>query len=255
MNSNNDISEVIRDWKYQPGQVSARKIKGKDGKEKIQMRVELGLLQMETEGRPDGKRPHGKESLLEYHLSRLEEYRTKHGSTKGFRLNKDECEDLYREALEYYQRYLSLFSLKDYEGVIRDTERNLRVHNLAESYAVDEKYRRIFTKYVPYIIMMNAKARALIDLERKEYHKALMETKRGIQRIDEFFKNRGQSESSEKSEEIANLRELSEEIRRKKPLTELDKLKLELEEAVRREDFETAAKLRDVIKGLEGRKL
>ncbi|TET45221.1 hypothetical protein E3J59_04100 [Candidatus Aerophobetes bacterium] len=103
--------------------------------------------------------------------------------------------------------------------------------------------------------MMNAKARALIDLERKEYHKALMETKRGIQRIDEFFKNRGQSESSEKSEEIANLRELSEEIRRKKPLTELDKLKLELEEAVRREDFETAAKLRDVIKGLEGRKL
>jgi len=255
MNNNNDISEVIRDWEYESGQISARKIKGKDGKEKIQMRVELGLLQMETEGRPDGKRPHGKESLLEYHLSRLEEYRAKHGSTKGFRLNKDECEDLYREALEYYQRYLSLFSLKDYEGVIRDTERNLRVHNLAESYAVDEKYRRIFTKYVPYIIMMNAKARALIDLERKEYHKALMETKRGIQRIDEFFKNRGQSESSEKSEEIANLRELSEEIRRKKPLTELDKLKLELEEAVKREDFETAAKLRDVIKGLEGRKL
>jgi len=35
----------------------------------------------------------------------------------------------------------------------------------------------------------------------------------------------------------------------------MDKLKLEMEEAVRREDFETAAKLRDVIKGLEGRKL
>ena len=254
MNSNNDISEVIRDWEYQPGQISARKIKGKDGKEKIQMRVELGLIQMETEGRPDGKRPYGKESLLEYHLSRLEEYRAKHSSTKGFRLNKDECEDLYREALEYYQRYLSLFSLKDYEGVIRDTERNLRVHNLAESYAADEEYRRVFTKYVPYMIMMNAKARALIDLEKEQYHKALMETKRGIQRIDEFFKDRGQPESSEGSEEIANLRELSEEIRRKKPLTELDKLKLELEEAVEREDFEKAAKLRDVIRRLEGGK-
>ena len=253
MNSN-DIGEVIRDWEYEPGQISARKIKGKDGKEKIQMRVELGLIQMETEGRPDGKRPHGKESLLEYHLSRLEEYRAKHGTTVGFKLNKDECEHFYREALEYYQRYLSLFSLKDYEGVIRDTERNLMAHNLAESYAVDEEYRRIFTKYVPYIIMMNAKAKALINLEKKGYDKALMETKRGIQRIDDFFKGRGQSESSEKSEEIANLRGLGEDIRRKKPLTDLDKSKLELEEAVEREDFEKAAKLRDVIRRLEGGK-
>ena len=254
MDNNRDISEVIRDWEYQPGQTSARKIKGKDGKEKIQLRVELGLLQMETKGRPDGKRPYGKASLLEYHLSKLEQYRAKHGSTMGFKLDKDECEDLYREALQYYQRYLSLFSLKDYQGVVRDTERNLKAHNLAESYAVDEEYRRIFTKYVPYIIMMNAKAKALINLDKTQYNKALMETKRGIQRIDEFFKNRGQSEFSEKSEEIASLRELGEEIRRKKPLTELDKLELDLEEAVKREDFEKAAKLRDAIRRLEGGK-
>lgn len=254
MNNNKDISEIIRDWEYQPGQTSARKIKGKDGKEKIQLRVELGLLQMETKGRPDGKRPYGKASLLEYYLSKLEEYRAKHGSTMGFKLDKDECEDLYREALQYYQRYLSLFSLKDYQGVVRDTERNLKAHNLAESYAVDEEYRRIFTKYVPYIIMMNAKAKTLINLDKKQYNKALTETKRGIQRIDEFFKNRGQSELSEKSEEIASLRELGEEIRRKKPLTELDKLKLDLEEAVKREDFEKAAKLRDAIRRLEGGK-
>lgn len=248
MNSNKDVSGIIRDWEYQPGQTSARKIKGRDGKERIQMRIELGLLQMETQGRPDGERPHGKASLLDYHLSRLDEYRAKHGATKGFKLNKDECEGLYREALQYYQRYLSLFSLKDYGGVVRDTERNLRAHNLAESYAVDEEYRGIFTMYVPYIIMMNAKAKALMEQEKKKYNKALTEVKRGIQRIDDFLSNRGQSELSEKSEEIASLRELGEEIRRKKPLTELDRLKLELEDAVKREDFEKAAKLRDVIK-------
>ncbi len=252
MNNSEDISEIIRDWEYQPGQTSARKIRGEDGKEKIQMRVELGLLQMETEGRPDGERPYGKASLLDYHLSRLEEYRAKHGSTKGFKLNKDECEDLYREALQYYQRYLSLFSMKDYGEVVRDTERNLKAHNLGESYAVDEEYRRIFTMYVPYIIMMNGKAKALIELEKKKHNKALTEVKRGIQRIDDFFNNRGQSESSEKSEEIASLRELGEEIRKKKPVTELDRLKLELEDAVKREDFEKAAKLRDVIKNRGG---
>ncbi len=132
--------------------------------------------------------------------------------------------------------------------MIRDTERNLRAHNLAESYAVDEEYRRIFTMYVPYIIMMNAKAKALMEQEKKKYNKASTEIKRGIQRIDDFLSNRGQSESSEKSEEIASLRELGEEIRRKRPLTGLDRLKLELEDAVKREDFEKAARLRDVIK-------
>ncbi len=252
MKDNKDIGGIIRDWEYQPGQTSARKIKGEDGKEKIQMRVELGLLQMETEGRPDGERPHGKASLLDYHLSRLEGYRAKYGSTKGFKLKRDECEDLYREALQYYQRYLSLFSLKDYAGVVKDTERNLRAHNLGESYAVDEEYRRIFTMYVPYIIMMNAKAKALTELQKKKYNKALMEVKRGIQRIDDFFNNRGQPESSEKSDEIASLRELGEQIRKKKPVTELDKLKLELEDAVEREDFEKAAKLRDVIRNRGG---
>ena len=37
----------------------ARKIVGEDGKEKLQVRLDLGLLQMELNGRPDGERPHG----------------------------------------------------------------------------------------------------------------------------------------------------------------------------------------------------
>jgi len=41
-----------------------RTLKGKDGMPKIQLRVDLGLLQMNAEGRPDGKKPFGHESLL-----------------------------------------------------------------------------------------------------------------------------------------------------------------------------------------------
>src|SRR2546429_2221454 len=66
-----DISHLLQAWEYKPGQVVVRKFKGKDGREKIQLRVDLGLLQMNVQGRPDGKRPFGHPSLFEYHKSRL----------------------------------------------------------------------------------------------------------------------------------------------------------------------------------------
>jgi len=248
-----DISPAMEGWEYRPDKVTARKIKGRDGKDKIQMRIELGLLQMEAEGRPDGKRPYGKESLLDYHLSRLEQYKTSHGTTRGFELSKSDCEKLYEEAVQYYHRYLSLFSLKDYRGVIRDTDRNLRAHNLVLRYAADERYKTAFTRHIPYIIMMNTKAKALISLEKKDYEKALKQIKLGMERIDDFFQSLGQSELSKESEEIESLRELAGEIRKKKPLTHLEELNVELEEAVRRENFEEAARLRDKIKELQAK--
>jgi hypothetical protein len=58
-----DISALLDQWDYQPGQVVVRKFRGKDGQDKIQLRVDLGLLQMNAKGRPDGKRPFGHESL------------------------------------------------------------------------------------------------------------------------------------------------------------------------------------------------
>src|SRR5208282_2346725 len=75
-----DISALLDQWDYQPGQVLVRKFPGKDGQEKIQLRVDLGLLQMNAKGRPDGKRPFGRESLLEYYMDLLEKFRREHGN-------------------------------------------------------------------------------------------------------------------------------------------------------------------------------
>src|SRR5271166_4980624 len=82
-----DISHLLEKWEYQPGQVVVRKFKGKDGQEKIQLRVDLGLLQMNAEGRPDGKRPFGHASLLEFYQARLYKHLADHqGSDEDFTL-------------------------------------------------------------------------------------------------------------------------------------------------------------------------
>src|SRR6184192_523967 len=111
---NFDISHLLEQWDYQPGQVVVRRFIGKDGVEKIQLRVDLGLLQMNAQGRPDGKRPFGHPSLLDYHLVKLQKYTTKHdGSTEGFVLRPEYCSKLQLEALQFHHRYICLLQLED----------------------------------------------------------------------------------------------------------------------------------------------
>ena len=48
-----DIDSLLKGWDFQPGEVSARLVKARNGRDVIQMRVDMGLLQMETDLRPD----------------------------------------------------------------------------------------------------------------------------------------------------------------------------------------------------------
>ena len=75
-----DISHILKGWGYRPGQVTVRRITGDDGMDKVQLRLDLGLLQMEMVGRPDGKRPHGYESLLHYYQHHLEDHLKRNGT-------------------------------------------------------------------------------------------------------------------------------------------------------------------------------
>jgi hypothetical protein len=86
-----DINHVLKGWDYEPGTINVRKINGTDGQPKIQMRLDLGLLQMEVVGRPDGVRPYGHESLLEYFETELRDYKKSNGSDLGFHHTSDQC--------------------------------------------------------------------------------------------------------------------------------------------------------------------
>src|SRR5256714_6195941 len=158
--SSKDILPLLKGWDYEAGTINVRKINGMDGRPKLQMRLDLGLLQMEMNGRPDGRRPHGCESLLEYYEEQLKDHYDRNGTELGFHLTSSQCQSLREEAVMYYHRYLSLYVLEEYPGVIRDTDRNLRVLDLCGKYAVNEQDRLWLEQYRPYIMMMNVRAKA-----------------------------------------------------------------------------------------------
>ena len=125
---NLDLDNILGDWPHEPGQIKVRKILGNDGQEKLQLRIDLGLIQMDVEGRPDGMKPHGCESLFDYHKLRALK---KEQKSEQYLLTSDECGELQQEGIQYYHRYISFFQLKDYHGVIRDTQRNLDMFDFA----------------------------------------------------------------------------------------------------------------------------
>src|SRR5881397_823824 len=119
---NFDISHLLDRWEYRPGQVMVRRFVGKDGQEKIQLRVDLGILQMNAQGRPDGKRPCGAPSYYEHLLQK-----SKQSPAADFTLTPEDVAKIQLEALQYHHRYICLLQLEDYAGVVRDTDRNLRL--------------------------------------------------------------------------------------------------------------------------------
>src|SRR6201993_1829475 len=179
-----DISHLLEQWEYQPGQVVVRKFKAKDGKDKIQLRVDLGLLQMNAEGRPDGKRPFGHPSLLEYYTARLYKYVAAHaGSDEGFKLKAEDCAKLQLEALQFHHRYICLLQLEDYAGVVRDTERNLAVFDFVQKHAESEDLAWSVQQFRPQLLMIHTRAKATESLQTKDYNAAIQQIEDGLTKI------------------------------------------------------------------------
>ena len=246
-----DLNDLLRDWPHEPGTLKVRKILGNDGKEKLQLRIDLGLIQMETSGRPDGTEPHDCESLLEYHSARAERMKKK---GEKFELTADEVGELQAEGIQYYHRYIALFQLQDYLGVIRDTQRNLEMFDFVTAHAANEELAWSVEQFTPYVRMMNTRAKASLAIEREDFAEAVKLIEKGMEKIKEFYAEAGNAELEQQSPELQFLAEWLEEVREKRPLTKLERMQREMDEAIKAEAYERAAQLRDAIKALHFKK-
>ena len=249
---NLDISDILSQWPYKPGEMTARRIVGADGQDKIQLRLDLGILQMETSGRPDGEQPHGHESLLAYHEYLLQKHIEKSGVDEGFVLDEATCEALRGEGVMYYHRYLAEFVLGDYERVDRDTMRNLRLMDFCRKYAEIESDKYVLEQYRAYVTMMQTRARAQLAMDQDRLEDALNATKKGIADIEAFFDAIGGDKVRDRSGELAVLRAMEKSIESRMPSDPVQDLRDQLAEAVEAEEYEAAAELRDLLRAMTG---
>ena len=243
-----DLNNILKDWPHENRAIKVRKIMGLDGRQKLQLRIDLGVLQMELNGRPDGMRPHGCESLLTYH--QLRATRTE-ARGENYNLTPEQCAELQQEGIQYYHRYLSLFQINDFHGVVRDTQRNLDLFDFVDAHTQRDELSCTLQQFRPYVLMMNTRAKASIFLGQGKFPEAIAEIKHGREAILAFFQKSNFPELVAKSSEIQFLDGWLEEVSAKCPRTKLELMERELETAVAKELYERAAEIRDAIARLK----
>lgn len=256
-----DINAALTGWEFDPDEVTVRTITGDDGQEKIQLRLDLGVLQMEIDGRPDGKEIEGFESWLEFHESLQSEQEEANPDGVPYLLRSEDCDELMREGVQYYHRYISFWSMKRYELCARDTERNLRLFRFVRNHAEYDRDKLQFDQWRPYVTMMHTRAVATPLVDLRQTDAAIIAIESGIERIKQFLVDYGQEEQAENVNELTYLKRWrrklkkgdtdedgSEETNEEDPLSQLE---TELAKAVEEEDYERAAALRDELNRLE----
>ncbi|HTG44356.1 MAG TPA: UvrB/UvrC motif-containing protein [Verrucomicrobiae bacterium] len=249
---NFDISHLLDQWEYQAGQVVVRRFIGKDGQDKIQLRVDLGLLQMNAHGRPDGKRPCGHPSLFDYYITKLNQHMAEHdGDDGGFVLSTEDCNRLQMEALQYHHRYICLLQLEDYAGVVRDTSRNLKLFDFVAEHGDTDELVWTLLQFSPQVLMIHTRANASQSLQAEDFPGAIAQIEEGVQKLQAFYEERCRPDLLEQSAEIQSLQQWSGEIQSRRPLSRREQLETALHEAVKCEDYEKAAQMRDALRNLK----
>ncbi|HNW59064.1 MAG TPA: UvrB/UvrC motif-containing protein [bacterium] len=243
-----DIGPMLKKWRYTPDDIHVRLIRGEDGRDKLQLRLDLGLLQMELDGRPDGRRPHRFESYYKYCLHRARLAEKQEG--RHLDLTPIDCWLLQQEAVQFYHRYLALMRLGDYPRVIRDTVRNLHVLDFVGQHTSNDEIIWSFEQYRPFVIMMNTRACASQSMEFQDFDKALEHIRQGSTRLRKFYRTHS-ARLGEERLELDLLQEWAVEIKGKRPLSDREHLARELRQAISKEEYERAALLRDMLGELE----
>lgn len=249
-----DLTSLFDQWPHDRDDESenVRCIQGDDGKLRIQVRVRCGVFQWQYEGRPDGARPYGCTSLLDYYEGRWRELRETEGPDASLHMTKEEVEAVGEELLDYYQRRVLFFRLGEYDRARQDAEHNLALMDIIRANVDDPDLVLQHERWRPFVLMHRTKAMALLDCQNGDAKGALQQIDEGARVIREFFTRCGRDDLIEASQELAVLEELKQQLRDlyELPLSHnevLAALHEEQAKAIADEDYERAAQLRDEI--------
>jgi len=230
-----DLDELLSDWPYQPRTISARLATAADGRDVLQMRVDMGMLQMECAGRPDGTRPGGAETYLD-HLLQEAFHRS-----NDFALDQEHCEEIDRELSQFYQRRICWLAVRHFDRVVQDASHGLALLDFAAKHRVDERWHRQFEQTRPLAIYHRAQAAALAHLEKTDAESAIEAINTGCNLLEPLATH----DPAEQHDMLRRLQDLQDWIRDQYQVDRT--LSEQLAAAIAAEQYEQAARLRDEI--------
>jgi hypothetical protein len=234
-----NIDALLRDWPFDPRTLSVRIVQADDGRDVLQMRIDMGLLQLEIKGRPDGERPQGFETYDDY----LRHEAKRFGAE--FVMDDDQCDEVDREFVQFYQRRISWLRLQNYENAIRDADHTIALMDFCKKYSPDEQWTLSHEQYRPFVLFHRTQAAALSALDDGGAELAIQAITSGLDQLRSVFEEYEADEHFEEDELVLRLLDLRETLRKEYDVGKT--LPERLAEAVDSEEYELAAKLRDEL--------
>jgi hypothetical protein len=234
-----DIDFLLHEWPFQPGVISARMVKAGDGREVMQMRIEMGVLQMETTGRPDGERPGGFEMYLDYLNSLILH------SVDTFSLSEEQCLEIDREFVQFYHRRICCLALREFRRAVADAKYTLALMDFVVSWSSDQDYTTSHEQYRPFVMFHRVQAGALAALQESGPEAAIEEINRGLEQLREVYVKLEAEEQFDGDELVNQLVQMKESLREEYHIGRT--LAEQLSDAISTEQYERAARIRDEI--------
>ena len=241
MSSSNDLTPILKDWQWQSGVFGVRTLSGHDGRLLLQVRLELGIIQMEADGRPDGNASGGFGSVLDRVRSHV-------ATPGGARLGAQDASDLGGEILLYRQRAMACAVLELWPRVRRDALHNIEILDVLWTHGPENTERGRNELWRANEIKMHARAEVAMALAAGRKVEAGLAIDRALESLEKSFQRAGAAKEFERAIETQYLRGLRESLTLKLPASQRLELERRMLIAIGCENFELAAILRDELR-------
>lgn len=234
-----DLDDILRSWPFATDCVQARLVTTTDGRQVIQVRVDLGVLQLEVVGRPDGDRPHGFGTYFEY-------LRAQARRDPNFVLSEEQCQEADREFVQFYHRRIAWLALRRFAEAVGDADHTLAFMDLLHQLSPNTEYTEAHEKYRNFVLFHRIQAAAAQSAEQDQPEQALDEIRTGLAGMRRFFANHEMEDRMDDDIMVQALRKLDRSLRELHGIEET--LQERLDAAIANEEYETAARLRDELR-------
>ena len=238
MVNESDYTRMLAEWPHEPGRLSARLVRDDAGVVRIQVRVELGILQMELTGRPDGRSPI------------YEGLGSPGGTNDPPVLRREDCRALQHEAAMYAYRVLVCSSLELHDRVVADSVRNLGVMDFIIACASAPEDREAARQLRVQLLVFRIRAQAARIPSGRRIPDARSLLEQGIEEVKQALSEAHRGEDLERTPEVRLLRGMIDVLVPKLPSSQRHEMEMRLKAALEVENYELAAILNHELRQL-----
>jgi hypothetical protein len=208
------------------------------------MRVDMGIIQMEISGRPDGVQFEGAPTYYDFLVAKS------FAEGESFELSEERCLEVDREFYQFYHRRICWLTLKKYIEAAQDAQHTLALMDFSAAYAPSSEWALLHEQYRPFVMFHKIQAQALVQLEENHPEVAIQQLDQGLEDLARVFEKHDAGDYYEQDAFVVKLQEMRESVKEHYELGLT--LAEQLSEAIAAEQYELAAELRDRISHRSG---